>query len=120
MALRRRLSGTDVDALFSGGTVTDPPEDGASSGRRPYVPRYSACGACGAVEPGLAEFRGEEDFQATVGLDGPVRDLVRRLRRATGKRTVLLCSWCIHEEEGAADGATIEPGPPGRSAQTLW
>ena len=86
------VTGDDVDALFSGTLKGRAPAKRLTVTQRPYVARYDRCSACRVIQPALTTFGGDTDWSPELPLDDPLRAAITRLRKATGKRTILLCS----------------------------
>lgn len=92
-----KLTGDEVDALFRGEAVERVDSAPASSSGKPREIGYARCEYCRIPQPCLATFNGQRDWEASIPLDDPVRDAVNALRKAFGKRTILLCDWCVND-----------------------
>lgn len=95
MTPRETLTPEQVEALLLGGPAaprTPVVADVEDGGRHA---RYGCCDRCEAVQPALLTFHGDHDWEPELPADSPVRVVVRALREALGRRTILLCGRCV-------------------------
>ena len=89
------LSEADVAAMFAGRPSRTPPDRAAGPATATRGPRYDQCSGCKRRQPCLSSFMGDHDWEPDIPADSPLRAQVRRLRRESGRRTILLCGGCI-------------------------
>lgn len=93
--MRAPLAEADVAALFAGRPSRTPPDRAAGPATDGGAFRYDPCTGCKRRQPCLSAFMGDHDWEPDIAADSPLRAQVRLLRKATGRRTILLCGGCI-------------------------
>lgn len=92
---RESLTPEQVDLLFSGGGAFTTADAIAPKPSKARELRYGKCAWCRVTQPCLYGFLRDDDWSPTVPLNCRLRDVVRELRRATGRRLIDLCDGCV-------------------------